>query len=166
MSDTTADVAPAEGTDADGQQQEERQETFDREYVEKLRAENANQRRKTREAEQKAQELEALKLKDATAEERMKAAEARAAEAEARVLRRDIAIDARLSKDDAKFLDGLTDEDQMRALAKRLAASGQPKNAKERPQSSQVGTKFTPNGDRSATGGDDRDIVAKQLFGF
>jgi hypothetical protein len=43
--------------DADGDDQQ-KQETFDREYVEKLRSENAGHRTKLREAEKRAKELE------------------------------------------------------------------------------------------------------------
>lgn len=61
--------------------------------------------------------------------ERLSAAEKRAAEAEARVLRRDVALEHKLSKEDAALLDNLTDENAMKALAVRLAGeSGRRKN--------------------------------------
>jgi len=53
--------------------------------------------------------------------ERAEAAEKAAAEAEARALRRDIALEHELSRDDAALLDAVTDEDAMRRLAGRLA---------------------------------------------
>ena len=64
---------------------------------------------------------------DKTAE-RLAAAEKRAAEAEARALRREVALEHKLSKDDAALLDSLTDEAAMKALAARLAASGNRNN--------------------------------------
>lgn len=53
--------------------------------------------------------------------ERLAKAEAAAREAEARALRRDIALEHKLSKDDAALLDAVSDEDAMRRLAARLA---------------------------------------------
>ena len=53
--------------------------------------------------------------------ERLAKAEQAAAEAEARALRREIALEHKLSKDDAALLDAVTDEDAMRRLAERLA---------------------------------------------
>lgn len=80
----------------------------------------------------KAQRLD--EIEDASKTEAQRAAEAqaaaeqRAAEAEARALRREVALDPAgdgttpaLSASDAALLDGITDEDAMRALAKRLA---------------------------------------------
>ena len=53
--------------------------------------------------------------------ERLATAEQKVAHAEARALRRDVALDFKLSKDDADLLDTMTDEAAMRALAGRLA---------------------------------------------
>src|SRR5690606_16660079 len=53
--------------------------------------------------------------------ERLAKAERAAAEAEARALRREIALEHKLSKDDAALLDAVSDEDAMRRLAARLA---------------------------------------------
>lgn len=61
------------------------------------------------------------------AAERLSKAEQRAAEAEARVLRREVAIEHKLDKDDAALLDALTDEDAMRRFAERLATAGKDK---------------------------------------
>lgn len=63
-----------------------------------------------------ANKTEAQRAADA-----QKSAEERAIAAEARVLRREVALEHSLSKDDAGLLDGITDEDAMRALAARLA---------------------------------------------
>lgn len=53
--------------------------------------------------------------------ERLTKAEQRAVDAEARALRREIALEHKLSTDDAGLLDSVTDETAMRALAARLA---------------------------------------------
>ncbi|MGC8141109.1 hypothetical protein ACP3W2_27165, partial [Salmonella enterica] len=78
----------------------------------------AEYRTKLRKTEKDAEDL---KMKDASTEEKLAAAQKRAEEAEARAVRREVALDHGLSKDDASFLDGLLDEDQMRKLAKRLS---------------------------------------------
>ena len=64
---------------------------------------------------------EAQKSEAEKTAERLAKAERAAAEAEARALRRDIALEHKLSKDDAALLDAVTDEDAMRRLAERLA---------------------------------------------
>jgi hypothetical protein len=65
---------------------------------------------------------EANKTEAQKAAERLAKAEQTARDAEARALRREIALEHQLGKDDAALLDALTDEDKMRALAARLAA--------------------------------------------
>lgn len=65
---------------------------------------------------------EASKTEAEKAAERLAKAEQTARDAEARALRRDIALEHQLGKDDAALLDALTDEDAMRALAARLGA--------------------------------------------
>lgn len=67
---------------------------------------------------EESQKSEAEKTAD-----RLAKAEKRAADAEARVLRREIALEHELDKDDAALLDALTDEDAMRKFAERLAAA-------------------------------------------
>jgi len=64
---------------------------------------------------------EANKTEAEKTAERLAKAEQAAAEAEARALRRDIALEHKLSKDDAALLDAVTDEEAMRHLAERLA---------------------------------------------
>src|SRR5690606_2405134 len=70
------------------------------------------------EAAKRLAEIEAEAEKVA---ERLAKAECAAAEAEARALRREIALEHKLSKDDAALLDAVSDEDAMRRLAARLA---------------------------------------------
>jgi len=66
---------------------------------------------------EEAQKSEAEKVA-----ERLAKAERAAAEAEARALRREIALEHGLSKEDAALLDAVSDEDAMRRLAERLAS--------------------------------------------
>jgi len=73
---------------------------------------------------------ESQKTEAEKATERLAAAERKVAEAEARVLRRDVAIEHKLTKDDAALLDTITSEDAMRALAVRLG--GQAADEKKR----------------------------------
>ncbi|MEU7609544.1 hypothetical protein [Micromonospora sp. NPDC049204] len=68
---------------------------------------------------------EAQKSEADKAAERLAKAEQTARDAEARALRREVAIDHKLSKDDAALLDSITDEDAMRRLAERLGQQAQ-----------------------------------------
>lgn len=69
---------------------------------------------------------EASKTAEEKAAERLAAAEKAAAAAEARATRREVALDHKLSKEDAALLDSISDEDTMRAFAARLAPSDEP----------------------------------------
>src|SRR5690554_217731 len=82
---------------------------------EKRAKENAEAAKRLAEIEE-AQKSEAEKVA-----ERLAKAERAAAEAEARALRREIALEHKLSKEDAALLDAVSDEDAMRRLAARLA---------------------------------------------
>lgn len=86
--------------------------------------------RRAKENKTAADELASIREANKTAEEkaaeRLAVAENAAAAAEAKVLRREIAIEHKLGKDDAALLDNITDEDAMRALAARLAPSDEP----------------------------------------
>lgn len=64
---------------------------------------------------------DAQKSEAEKAAERVHEAEQKALKAEARALRRDIALEHKLSKDDAALLDTVTDEAAMRSLAARLS---------------------------------------------
>src|SRR5690606_7078451 len=136
MSDTTeagtAPAEPAQPAEPQEGQQGKQPETFDAEYVAKLRREAARYRTEAKANAEAAKRLaeieEAGKSEAEKAAERVAEAERRAAEAEARVLRREIALEHKLDKDDAALLDALTDEDAMRSLAKRLAVPATGKN--------------------------------------
>lgn len=77
-------------------------------------------------ADRLAELEEASKSAEQRAAERLAAAEKAAAEAEAKVLRRDIALEHKLTSEDAALLDTITDETTLRALAARLAPSDEP----------------------------------------
>jgi hypothetical protein len=165
MSDTTeagtaATAEPAQPAEPqEGQQGEPT--TFDAEYVAKLRKESAKYRTEAKANAEAAKRLaeieESQKTEAQKAAERLTKAEQRAAEAEAKVLRREVALEHQLGKDDAALLDGLTDEAAMRALAARLGA-GTGKKSNYVPRE---GT----NPNAAATGaGDEREFV-RTLFG-
>lgn len=78
---------------------------------------------------------DAQKSESEKAAERLAAAERAAQEAEAKVLRRDIALEFKLSKDDAALLDAITDENTLRQLAPRLAQ--QSEGSRPRPDPNQ-----------------------------
>lgn len=65
---------------------------------------------------------ESQKTETQKAAERLAEAEQKAAVAEARAIRREVALEHRLTGDDAVLLDTIVDEDAMRRLAQRLAA--------------------------------------------
>lgn len=79
---------------------------------------------------------EASKTAEQKAADRAADAELRAAQAEARATRREIALEHKLSREDATLLDSVADEDAMRALAVRLA-----KQAEDKPK----GRNYVPN---------------------
>jgi len=118
MSDTTTE-APAAPAEAPAQEPAKQETDW------KAEARKWEQRAKEYKpaADKLAEIEEATKTEAQKAAERLAAAEAKAAEAEARALRRDVAIEHRLSKEDAALLDGVTDEGAMRRLAQRLSAA-------------------------------------------
>lgn len=172
--DTDSNDTDETDEDTDDEEDEEKAQTFTREYVEKLRRENAKYRSKAKEADQAAQELAQAKLKDASTDEKLADAEKRLAEAEARVTRRDAALDFNLTKEDVSFLDFLVDEEQIQALAKRLA-QGNKKGSRSADSGSddedtgstrRVGVKGSTNGNRSGTAsGGSREALGRALFG-
>lgn len=90
----------------------------------------AAQKDEIRALKDKASRLD--ELENASKSEAEKQAEALAAaqkslaEAEAKVVRRELALEHKLSKDDAALLDTITDEDALKALAGRLAKAAEP----------------------------------------
>jgi len=132
--------------------------TFDAEYVEKLRKEAAKYRTEAKANAGAAQRLaeieEANKTEAEKAAERLAKAEQTAKDAEARVLRREVALEHKLGKDDAALLDSITDEDAMRALAARLAGGG-----------SKQKNHVPREGSNPASGSSDEREFARSLFG-
>lgn len=111
-------------------------------------------------ADELGQLKEAQKTAEQKAADREAAATKRAEEAEAKALRREIALDptgdgksSALSATDAALLDDLTDEDAMRRLARRLAASKTKSNSVPR------------EGSNPAAGTDDARETVRGLFG-
>lgn len=122
----------------------------------------AAQKAELKEAKAKAARLdeieEANKTEAQRAAERLAAAEQTAREAEARAVRREIALDHRLSKEDAALLDGMTDEDAMRRLAERLAKAAQEDEAP-------VGFRVDNSG-RKSNAKPNKDDAARVIFGI
>lgn len=118
MSEPTEPAEPQEG-------HREQPTVYDAEYVARLRREAARYRTEAKANAEAARRLaeieEARKIEAEKAAERLAKAERAVAEAEARALRRETALEYRLSAEDALLLDAVVDEEAMRALAKRLA---------------------------------------------
>lgn len=131
MTESTVET-PAEDATAGPQEGTEAAEvkTFDAEYVDRLRKEAAKYRTEAKANAEAAKRLaeieEAQKTESQRQAERLAAAEKAAADAEARVMRRELALEHRLSADDAALLDTVTDENGLRALAARLAVQSTP----------------------------------------
>lgn len=141
-----------EGQEGEGEQKPEVDwKAKAREWEKRAKA-NAGAAKKLAEIEESSKS-EAQKAAD-----RATAAEQRAVEAEAKVLRRDIAIEHKLGKDDAALLDALTDEDAMRALAARLGAESGRKNKNYVPREGS-----NPNAGKN--GASDEREFARNLFG-
>lgn len=109
----------------------------------------AVQKAELKSLKEKASRLDQIEADQKTAEqraaEREAAAEARAVEAEARALRREIALEHKLSREDAGLLDAIKDEDAIRALAARLAKAddGKPRSGNYVPNEGRTQTTTT-----------------------
>lgn len=165
MSETaTNDTAETQEQPQGGAEgQESQAETFDADYVAKLRKEAAKYRTEAKanaDAATRLAEIEdAQKTVEQRAAERESAAEKRIAEAEARAERRDVAIEHRLSTEDAALLDDLTDPDAIRRLAARLAAAAEAEAGPRAPRPNPA----QRSGD-SIT--EDKDATARAFFGI
>lgn len=96
-------------------------------------------------ADELAQIKEAQKTEAEKTADRLAKAEQAARDAEARALRREVALEHKLSKADAALLDSITDEDAMRLLAERLAA-GTESSTKKSNHVPREGTNTNPGG--------------------
>lgn len=140
MSDSTptpADVAPST------EPAQAQDSTTESPKVEEIdwKAKAREWERRAKENKTAADELAAIREASKSAEEkaaeRLAAAEKAAADAEAKALRRGIALEHKLTKDDAALLDSLTDEDSIRSLAARLAPSDEPGPRQPKPDATQ-----------------------------
>lgn len=165
--DTTASP---EGTDADadGDEDEDEEQSEADKRVAKLSAENKKWRERFQAEKARNAELEEAAGKGATAEDKLSRAEQRAIEAEARATRREVALEHGLTTADARFLDGLTDEDLMNDLAARLAQPVRRTKAddddEDRPAAKRVGVKGSTNGRRGGST-PSADEVGRAFFG-
>ena len=141
MSEINEAEATSEAQEPQDGEQAGQAKTFDADYVEKLRKESAKYRTEAKANAEAAAELaqirESQKSDAEKVAERLAAAEKAASEAEAKVVRRDIAIEHKLSADDAALLDTITDETTLRALAARLATAGDAGARSPRPDPNQ-----------------------------
>jgi hypothetical protein len=123
---------PSETPSTDPAQGEEAQEQPTPEVDWKAKAREWERRAK--ENKSAADDLAAIRESQKTeaqkAADRLADAERKATDAEARAVRRDVALDFKLSKDDAALLDSVIDEDAMRALAGRLATKSEDERKK------------------------------------
>lgn len=150
MSEQTAaapqPTAPAQGPEAPATEQQAAPEV---DWKAKAREWESRAKANKTAADELAAIKESQKSEAEKAAERLTAAEQRAAQAEARALRRDVALDFKLSKEDADLLDSITDEDAMRALAGRLAKGAAEAKASGNHVPNEGKTPHAPTGDAS-----------------
>lgn len=157
MSEDTTVQTTDEGTEAaSAQAQETKPDTVD--WKAKARDWERRAKENKSAADELAQIKEAQKTEAEKTADRLAKAEQTARDAEARALRREVALEHKLPKDDAALLDSITDEDAMRRLAERLAA-GIDSSTKKSNHVPREGT----NSSKSATS-DERAFV-RDLFG-
>jgi hypothetical protein len=109
--------------------------------------------------------LEAAQMSEAEkAADRLTKAEERAVQAEAKALRREIALEHKLSTDDAGLLDNVTDETAMRALAARLAGAEATRTAADA-DTKKNGNVVPKEGSTTPPRPDDVRAFARGLFG-
>ena len=136
----------------------ESQPTLPQSEVDKIVAKvRAEERRKASERFKDYDDLKAKAGEKQTLEERIAEAEKRAENAEARTLRSDVAIEFGISKEDRDLFLTASDEDTLRAQAKRLA-DRDAERKKNPPRVPKEGTVTDP------TDSQDREF-ARQLFG-
>lgn len=164
--ETPAPEAPAQDATETNQQTVTWEELFKGEDPQKVRESLDNSRKWEKRAKDnkaaadRLAEVEQAQMSETEkADARIKAAEERAAELEAANNRKDLAIEHRLSADDAELLEGMTDVDAMRRVAERLARQAQEEAGPRAPK---------PNpaqrvGDPPA---EDKDALARSFFGI
>lgn len=164
MSEQTAEATATE-TEATTEQQAT-EETKPTETVDFWKQKAREQEKRAKENADAAKRLseieEAQKSEAEKAADRLAKAEQRAAEAEAKALRREIALEHSLSKDDADLLDSLTDEAAMRRLAERLAAA----NADKRKNGNHVPSEGGKGGSPPALNSNSLENALKSKLGI
>lgn len=151
--------APSDTTSC-GANSEDTQDTFDRAYVEKLRAENAKYRNKAKELEplaQKMRELEESKKTDLErAHERIAELEAAAKASELEVLRSKVAAASGVP---AELLPASGDEESLTQAAQALVAWA----SKNKPEVKNLPGSAAAGADVNVS---DRDVQARQILGL
>ena len=159
MSDNTKETpVPTPPVDASPAQEEPsgKAETQEVDFKAESRKWEARAKENAGAAARLAEIEDAAKSDAQKAADREAAATKRADEAEARVIRRDVALEHGLSKDDAALLDGLTDETAMNTLAARLAVVSD-KNSKKN---------VVPREGDNPTPADSKEAQARAFFGI
>ena len=111
-------------------------------------------------AAERLAELEQAQMSESEkAAARVRAAEERAAELEVANSRKDLAIEHRLSSEDAELLEGMTDVDAMRRVAERLARQAEEEAGPRAPKPHPA----QREGDSPA---EDKDALARAFFGI
>lgn len=105
---------PTSDKEIDWKAEAEKQKQYSRTWEERAKANKAA-------ADRLAEIEEQQKTAEQKAADRLAEAERLTAEANAKILRRDVALEHKLSTEDAALLDTITDETVMRSLAARLA---------------------------------------------
>lgn len=175
MSDTTVTPTPADvaaKVAESGQQvapaaEQPRSETETVEFWKQKAREQEKRAKDNAEAAKRLAEIEeASKTAEQKAAEREAQAIKRAEQAEARATRREVALDPAgdgslpaLSGEDATLLDSLTNEDAMRALAKRLSAAAQAQASPRAPRPN-------PAQREGTSPAEDKDAIARAFFGL
>lgn len=164
MTDEAATAEQENVTAANGAETNEPTQLPDDHPLVKAYAAQKDEIKALRGRSEKLAEIEdANKTEIQRATEAATAAEQRAVEAEARALRREVALEVGLSKDDAAYLDALTDEDAMRALAGRLAAAADLKQESQVPP--RPGFHMDQTG-RESTAQPNSDELARSILGI
>lgn len=152
--------SPADDNAPADQAGDEKQDTFDRAYVEKLRKEAAKYRNQAKELEPLAQKMRELEESQKTdlekARERIAQLEADAAAAKTQALRAKVAAANGVPVD---LLPGEGDEDALTAAAKALVAWANEHNPEKKPMPES-------NAAGREAGESDKDALARQVLGF
>lgn len=164
---TPADIAPAAQSDASPVEPAQADPPADAPEVDstdwKAEARKWEQRAKENKSasERLAEIEEANKSEAEKAAERLANAEKAAADLESKVLRRDLAIEHKLSVADAALLDGITDEDSLRSLAARLEPVDGPRSPAPNPAQGSSASGVQPN--RQLTAQDIKDMTPAEI---